>query len=394
MVTPPAAGFAGLTDALHAEARARARLEEFGPAPEYMPGLQRLLEAIDADAVPFGEHGAARTFDMIATTLVSRLYAEAGWQARPDSLDRAIRRPLVITGIPRTGTTALHRLLMLDPAFQGLPRWLSLYPMPRPPQDAWADQSEFRAVAGGLRAERDVVPGIGAIHPMAADEVDECIHLLKQDFCNNFWGASLPVPSYDRWWRDQDETPSYARATRLLRLIAADTPGMPWLLKNPGHIANLDALLGSMPDAVVIWTHRDPFQAVGSLASLMAGLQRRHLGEAVDPVAIGRRELEVWSRAVTRAMAVRDRLRRANAPTRFIDVRHADFHADPIAVVRRIYTVLDHVPSAVTEAGMRARIAADPERGGGAHRYDPADFGLDRDQVDAAFAGYRDRFDV
>lgn len=394
MVTPPATGFTGLAEALHAEARTRAGLEDFGPASGYMPGLQRLLDAIDADAVPFGEHGAARTFDMIAATLVSRLYAEAGWRARPDCLDRAIRRPLVITGIPRTGTTALHRLLMLDPAFQGLPRWLSLYPMPRPPQGTWADHAEFRAVAESLRAERGIVPGIGAIHPMAAAEVDECIHLLKQDFSGNFWGASLPVPSYDRWWLDQDEAPSYARAARLLRLIAADTPDMPWLLKNPGHVAQLDALLGTMPDAVVIWTHRDPFQAIGSLASLMAGLQRRQLGEAVDPVAIGRRELGVWSRAVARAMASRDRLERAGAPARFIDVRHADFHIDPIAVVRRIYAALDRAPTAATEAAMRARIAADPERGGGAHRYDPAAFGLDRDEVDAAFADYRRRFGV
>lgn len=394
MVTSPATGFAGLADALHAEARTRARLEDFGPAGDYRPSLQRLLDAIDADAVPFGRDGAARTFDMIAATLVSRLYAEAGWQARPDCLDYTIRQPLVITGIPRTGTTALHRLLMLDPAFQGLPRWLSLYPMPRPPHDAWADHSEFRAVVGGLHAEHGIVPGIGAIHPMAAAEVDECIHLLKQDFCSNFWGASLPVPSYDRWWRDRDEAPSYARAARLLRLIAADTPDIPWLLKNPGHVANLDALHGTMPDAVILWTHRDPFQAVGSLASLMAGLQRRQLADAVDRVAIGRRELDVWSRAVSRAMAVRDRLERAGAAVRFIDVRHADFHADPIGVVRRIYAFLDRAPTSATEAAMRARIAADLERGDGAHRYDQADFGLDRDEVDAAFATYRDRFGV
>lgn len=384
-MTAIARRFTDLSPALHDEARRRTGREDFGEAAEYRPGLETLLRAIDEDEVGFDEGGAGRVSEMIVGTLVARLYAEAGWRARPDCLGRPIRRPLVITGIPRTGTTALHRLLDLDPGFQGLPRWLSLHPMPRPPRADWSAIPEYRDDIG-------VAPELTAIHPMVAGEVDECIHLLKQNFCNNFWGASLPVPSYDRWWAARDETGSYARSYRLLQLIAADDSATPWLLKNPGHVGQLEALFETMPDAIVVQTHRDPFQAIASLASLMVKLHRRNAGGAVDPVAIGRRELRIWSDAVTRAMAVRDRRAQAGAATCFIDVRHEDFHADPIGVVRRIYARTNRELTPRVEAAMQARVSHDPERGQGAHSYDPAAFGLDRDEVDDMFRRYRARY--
>jgi hypothetical protein len=384
-VTIGGEGFASLSNALHAAARRQTGLTDFGATEAYQPGLDTLLRAIDTDGVRFDAGGADRIFAMIADTLAARLHAEAGWRARPDCGDYPIRRPLVITGIPRTGTTALHRLLILDPGFQGLQRWLSLHPMPRPPRDRWAAIPEFRD-------DRGAAPELAAIHHMAAAEVDECIHLLRQDFCNNFWGASLPVPSYDRWWALQDEGPSYRRAYRLLQLIAADEPGTPWLLKNPGHIGALDPLTATMPDAIIVQTHRDPLAAIASLASLMAKLHRRNAGGPVDPVAIGRRELLLWRGAAMRAMAQRDRLESAGAAVRFVDVRHADFHADPIGEIRRIYVGLDREFTPGVEAAMLARIGDDPERRDGVHRYDPADFGLDRDEVDAMFQPYRARY--
>jgi hypothetical protein len=378
-------GFANRIDALHAEARRLTGKEDFGRSEDYRPGLEALLRAIDEDGVSFDENGANRVSEMIVGTLVARLHAEAGWRARPDCLDHPIRRPLVITGIPRTGTTALHRLLILDPAFQGLPRWLSLTPMPRPPREAWSAIPEYRDDIG-------VAPELAAIHNMAADEVDECIHLLKQNFCNNFWGASLPIPSYDRWWTAQDEGPSYRRAYRLLQLIAADDPETPWLLKNPGHLGALGELTATMPDAIIVQTHRDPLVAIASLASLMTKLHRRNAGGTVDPVAIGRRELGLWCDAADRAIAQRDRLAAAGTAIRFIDVRHADFHADPIGVIRSIYAGINREITPAAEAAMLARIDDDPERREGVHRYDPKDFGLDRDEIDAMFQTYRARY--
>jgi hypothetical protein len=379
--------FAGLSPALHDEASKRTGRKDFGNPADYWPGLDTLLRAIDDDAVGFDDTGAARVSEMIVGTLVARLYAEAGWQARPDCLANPIQRPLIITGIPRTGTTALHRLLNLDPGFQALPRWLSLYPMPRPPRESWDSIHEYRDDSG-------VASDLAAIHHMAAGEVDECIHLLKQDFCSNFWGASLPVPSYDRWWVKQDETASYVRSYRLLQLIGADDPATPWLLKNPGHLGHLEVLLSTMPDAVVVQTHRDPIQAIASLASLMAKLLRRNTGGAVDPMAIGRRELLVWRDAARDAMAVRDRLIQAGGTTRFVDVRHAEFHADPLGVVRTIYAAIDRELTRPVEAAMRARVKHDPERRQGAHSYAAATFGLDRDEVDAAFEWYRASYDL
>ena len=386
-------GFTILADALQDEARSRTGFWDFGDPAGYRPGLDRLLAAIDEDGVVFDTEGEARVREMIVATLVARLYAEEGWRRRPECLDRPLRRPLVVTGMPRTGTTALHRLLMVDPAFQGLPRWLGYYPMPRPPTGRWPDFPEYRALAAGLGAKLDRAPELLTMHPMAAEAVDECIHLLKQDFRNNFWGSSLPVPSYDRWWWRADEAPSYVRACRLLQLIGADDHRR-WLLKNPGHIWSLDALIATMPDAVVVQTHRAPIAVLSSLASLLAALHRQNAGSAADGHAIARRELAVWSEATARAMAVRDRLAAQGAACRFVDVRQAEMHADPIGTVRIIYAALDVELAPDVEAAMRARVANDPERRHGAHRHAPADVGLDGEEVDARFADYKRRFGV
>jgi len=384
--------FVALLEPLHAEAQRRTGFDDFGD-PGYREGLGRLLAAVDDDGVDFADGGAGRVAELITATLVARLYAEEGWKRRPDCLDRPLCRPLVITGFPRSGTTALHRLLALDPAMQAVPRWLALTPMPRPPRSSWPEFAEFRAASGRLRAEDAITPEVAAIHAMAAAEVDECIHLLKQDFSSNFWGSSLPIPSYDAWWRKQDEAPSYVRAADMLRLIGADTPTTPWLLKNPGHIGSLDALLAVMPDAVVVQTHRDPYAALGSLASLLTVLARRNAGGAADPVVRGKRELEVWSAALKRGMAVRDRLAEQGGTAVFIDVRQPDLHADPLRTVRSIYRAAGRELDAGVEHEMSATVAAD-RAGGAGHQYDPADFGLQRDETDAAFAAYKARYAV
>src|SRR5262249_9697530 len=155
---------------------------------------------------------------------------------------------------------------------------------------SWAARSEFIAVAERLAANYKIVPSLQATHDMVADLVDECIHLLKPGFCNNFWGSSLPVPSYDRWWLDQSELPDYGRLVRLLQLIGADEPEKSWLLKNPGHVSQLDALLTVMPDACIIQTHRDPLAAVASLCSLIVQLSHVNAGLDMPPHQRGARE--------------------------------------------------------------------------------------------------------
>ena len=115
--------------------------------------------------------------------------------------------PVVITGIPRTGTTALHKLLSTDPRFQVLESWLIPAPRVRPARDTWDTDPQFQ-MAQAQAAQ--IPPEFKAAHFTAPDEADECLVVLAQSFVSNLFGSTLPIPSYDEWMLDQDMRRTYA----------------------------------------------------------------------------------------------------------------------------------------------------------------------------------------
>ena len=381
--------FCDCDEALHAAARGATGLEDFGTEAEYRPGLARLLDALDHDGPRFAPGGREFVFGNLVGVLVARLTTQRGLRDRPDALQRPINRPLVITGVPRTGTTALHKLLSVDPQFQGLERWLTAFPMPRPPRATWAAHPSYRATVAGIEAFFAAAPDMRAAHDMVADDVDECLEVLKQNFCSNNYGSTFRVPGYDAWWSVQDEASSYRRFAQVLQLVGVDEPGEPWLLKNPGHISQLDVLLDLFPDACIVQTHRDPVQALASLCSVLAMARGLTEGGNVVLRDIGEREIASWHAAVTRAMAVRER-----APGQFIDVRHKDFHKDPMGVVRRIYERFGYTLTDDVEQRMKERIRANPEGRHGAHVYALEQFGLQAGAIRERFGKYMQHHDL
>jgi hypothetical protein len=384
--------FAASHDALHAAAHGATGLLDFGGEDEYRPGLTCLLDALDHDGPRFAAGGREFVFGSLVGALVARLTLQRSLRERPGSGDGAaqpIVRPLVITGVPRTGTTALHKLLSVDPQFQGLERWLTAFPMPRPPRDTWASNPMYQATVAGIEAFFAGAPEMRAAHDMVADDVDECLEVLKQNFCSNIYGSTFRVPGYDAWWAAQDESPSYRRYATALRVVGAGD-ARPWLLKNPGHLHTLDKLLGVFPDACIVQTHRDPVQALPSLCSVLAMARRLSEGANVMPEEIGAREAANWHIAVTRAMAFREQAPRGQ----FLDVRHADFHRDPMGVVRRIYAHFGYALVPEVERAMQSRIRANPEGRHGAHRYTGQQFGLQPDAIRERFAAYIQTYDL
>jgi hypothetical protein len=181
-----------------------------------------------------------------------------------------VHAPLVVTGIPRTGTTALHKLLSMDPQFQGLEQWLIGTPMPRPPRLAWDTNPQFRAAVANQQAFLDAVPALRVSHEVNADEVDECLNLLAQSFVSHYPATGFGLPGYDRWWWQRDETDSYRRYADNLRLIGADAPGQRWLLK-PGHITHLMPC-GGVSGCLRHPTHRDPAKCIPRSAASSGAL--------------------------------------------------------------------------------------------------------------------------
>jgi hypothetical protein len=378
------ANLVGTVEDLHASASRRTGLSDFGP-DDYTDGLAVLLESLAADA-EFTPYGAKAQRAHLRGVLTARLCSEAAWQAHPDYAGVPVERPVFITGLPRTGTTALHRLLTADPASQGLEVWLAQVPQPRPPRHTWPDNPVFQTIQAGFSRHHEEHPEFMGVHYMAADQVEECWQLLQQSMRSVSFETLANVPGYSAWLRGQDWTGAYLRHRRNLQMIGLHDAGKRWVLKNPSHLFALDALLAAYPDALVIQTHRSPRTAIASACSLAA-----HASAGWSPVftgpVIGRTQLDLWARGLSLFTAERAR----HDPARFYDVRYDDLVADPVGTVEAIYGYfgLPLAGSAADAIRSLAAASASSHAGGeSGHRYALGDFGLTGEEVDERFEAY------
>jgi hypothetical protein len=370
----------GTVDDLHASATRLTGMADFGD-DDYRDGLAVLLEsyARDAALTPLGRK-LKRVF--LRGALVARLLSEAAWAQHPEHAAIDIRRPIFVTGLPRTGTTALHRLLTADPAHQGPELWLTEAPQPRPPRETWAANPVFRHIHGLYEQHHLEHPEFMGVHYIAADQVEECWQLLRQSLRSVSYECLAHLPAYSSWLRGQDWTGAYRRHRRNLQLIGLHDGDRRWVLKNPSHLFALDALLRVYPDAIVIQTHRAPRTAIASVCSLAAqasaGWSTTFRGEVV-----GRDQLELWASGLELFTAARAR----HDPAQFCDVDYDDFVADPVGTVESVYARFGIPLSAAALSAMRdLRARSNASEARSAHRYTLADFGLTGNQVDARFA--------
>jgi hypothetical protein len=365
-------------------ARTRTGLDDLGDE-SFRTGLRVLLASLEDEAqlTPLGRL-AARS--RIIGLLETRLRLVDRVRTHPSVGEQQIDRPLFVLGLPRTGTTVLYGMLAADPKMRSPASWEVARPFPPPVVD---DPARIAAMDKDFDRFRRIAPTIDAIHPMGSRLPQECLALQAPQFASYEFVTAFPVPSYWDWLRSADLVPAYRFEKLFLQHLQSARAGEHWILKTPGHLMWLDALLEVFPDALLVQTHRNPTQVLASVSSLMSAM-RSSVSDAVDPRTIGREQLDAWRWGMQRTMAVRDRL----PAGRVVDVRYEDTVADPIGTTRRIYEHFGLELTPVAEQGVHDYLAANPRDKHGAHRYTLEEFGLDRDEVDAAFADYRERFGV
>jgi hypothetical protein len=363
---------------LHNEATAATALDDFGDT-KYLEGMRRLVEAFVAIPGINDEQLGALTGGLVIGLLIARLRTEEAWKKNPQYLNSDLGAPVFIVGIPRTGTTALHQLLSVDPRFQVGEKWLHSYPKPRPPHQAWADDPDYRRAV----AEAEAMPeGLRTTHFVGPDDADECLVPMAQSFVSNYFGSQAPIPGYDEWMLAQDATPSLTRYANFLRLIGSTNPEQTWLLKNPSHMLCIDDLFTAFPGARVIQTHRDPEAALGSVVSVLSMISNV-IGVDREPREIARREVAVWAEGIQRI-----ELARRGRESSFHDVDYRRFTNDPLGVAGEIYRALDlELPTEVCRE-MRRWLDEHPKDRHGTHSYDPDALGVDRDTIEEHFGTY------
>ena len=371
---------------LVAEAVEQTGLEDFG-GESFREGLELLTESLsaEADLTELGEEILRLRLRML---LANRLRVEDVHVRHPAVADQVVEGPLVIIGLPRTGTTALSQLVSTDPQIRSLRLWESTDPVPPPESATEHSDPRIAEAARGLEAMYEAFPRMKAMYFQTATGATECQDLLGMEFRTAHFDGMAHVPRYTDWVVNCDMAPAYRYHRRVLQLLQWHCPPRLWHLKTPVHMLALGPLVEAYPDARFLWTHRDPAEVLGSVCSLVA-YTRSWVSDRVDR-DLGQGQVELWTEALHRAMAFREDV----GEGRFADIRFGDLNADPVGTVGRAYRQLGLELGDEARRHMAHWAAENPRGSHGAHEYALDEFRIDPEALRDRFSFYTDRFSI
>jgi hypothetical protein len=369
-------------DQLLDQATSISGLDDFGDVP-FLEALDALVDSLNGDA---HVEGAVQdsTAGMLTGILAKRLRLVNDRTQYPEIAEEVITAPVFIVGQPRSGSTHLHALLACVDGVRAPRSWELSLPSPPPERATYDTDPRIAMVQAGI----DMMPAEMLVrHPMSASRPEQCNGLFDWTFLNQAWMASYDIRSYRDWFLDADYAPMYEAHHRTLQQLQWRNPGR-WVLKYPKHLLSLDALLAAYPDAVLIWTHRDPAAVLPSVASLTSFMRQSNTPD-YDPVRFGREWVVIEELALHRGLATRDR---DVNEARHIDVDYQSLMRDPVAAVASLCERLGVTFDDSSHRAMQQWIDDNPQDKHGVHRYTAADFGLDPDRLRARFDFYARRF--
>ena len=373
-------------DAVCVAAVAATGLDDFG-SDDFRERLGLQLSEMDADAERTGL-GRMLMFGDCTRYAANRLRIRDLLQRHPEILDIEIVQPVIVVGLPRSGTTNLVNLLAADSRFRSLPLWESYEPVPDPRERADGVDPRWTRCQQAWEAMQAGAPFVAAMHPMEPDHVHEENELMAPDFSNyNLeWVARAPR------WRDHylahDQTPHYAYMKTVLQILQWFRPRERWVLKSPQHLENLGPLMATFPDASIVVTHRDPVAVVQSTITMVT-YGARTAYRSTDPEWYR----DYWTDRIGRLLDASMRDRHLLPERRTVDVFFHEYMADEMGTLQRIY---DDAGIGLTDTArheIEAHQAAHPRGKAGPVVYDlRGDFSTTPEEVRSRFGAYLDAF--
>ncbi len=357
---------------------------------DYREGLEVLVDSINSEA-RLNTVGKMITRGRLTSALKTRFNAETLINADPGLLETPLSPPIIITGLQRTGTTLLHRLMAADRRFRSLSSWEVLNPLP--PGKKSGEDSRIKTARWTEKAASWMSPDFFAVHPIDYQAPEEDVLLLDYSFRSTVAEAILRVPSYSSWLESVDSEPAY-RFMRKLLLLFQSTESRPfWILKTPHHLEYLDVLLSVFPEARVIQGHRDPSKTIGSFLSMVSH-GHGMFSDSPDPLEIGEHWMRKCLRMTTRGMAHRNRLTREAESRQFLDVHFSNLVSNPLSVLEDIYHFIGLDFDKEAEATARKLIEGHGRYRYGRHDYQLLDFGFTTPDIRDTFSEYRWKYNV
>jgi hypothetical protein len=379
-----------VADQLIEEAAQATGLNDYG-TDSYREGLDVLVNDFNAGIAKgwFIDSGLARARNDMVHYLKGRLKVTDYLKQNPELLDRPVERPVFVMGVPRTGTTLVSNLLAADPNRRSPLTWEIDDPVP-PVASSDLLTTDPRALArlAQEKAMLEANPAMGKYYRGSAIYPNECVFFMAHDFKTLMIESKGKLPGYKEFIFSCDMTSAYEYHKKFLQVLQHHTSGV-WNVKKPSHSLWLDTILKIYPDARIVWAHRDPYTATGSLCSVISLSHQAHMGK-IDAEWLG--EDYPWQAAehANRIMDFRDK----HGEDRIIDVHYADLMRDPVGETKKLYAKLgdDWTPEA--EAGIQGWVNDNPQDKFGRHEYKLAQYGLSLEKLEPMFERYLSRYDV
>ncbi|GLR65769.1 putative sulfotransferase [Acidocella aquatica] len=360
-----------------------------GVSPDMLEALRILTGSWNQDG-HLTPAGAAGKRAGLIRAITNRLRLEDTLTRHPEIIREPIAGPIVIIGLPRSGTTKLHRIIAAGPGMQKLLLWQLLNPVPLPNTPPNGPDPRIALAEAYTQALRANAPELYAAHPMAANEPDEDIFALEVTGYNYINCSTVPAPAYKAWLDQQSFTPVYRWLKLILQVqqFFGHGRGQPWVLKAPQHMGFLPELFSTFPNATIVHCHRDPKITVASYIAMIAAARRASctIANAAD---VGRYALEFWGEHTRRYLAARAVLATNHS---FVDLAYNSIVADSLACAERIHAAAGLPLPAASRAAMLAWEQSNTQHKHGKHSYNLADAGLTPDDIARAFAQYTNQF--
>lgn len=374
--------------ALVEAAQRRSGLRDFG-GEDFETPLQALLQSLNEEA-ELNELGRSLQFERLTDLLVNRLRLQQFFTRYPQILEEQVLAPIVIAGLPRSGTTMLQRILSVEPKLLST-RWYEMrFPVPAPDWDFAPGRDERVAKAKAeVAALIAANPDLLSMHPLDAMAADEDLLLLETTFLSVMPGSQVRVPGYNHFFESADTAPAYRYHKKILQFMqwqrrkgGAAVDNKPWILKSPAHMHEIAALFAVYPDVKIVLSHRDPLACIPSISSLYFAVWKVYSDRA-DPAACGAYCNNFYARALQRTQTAQHRW-----PGQFLDLDYRQLVKEPDAAIAQIFDFIGVPLSSETLAGMRVWREENRRDNRAEHQYSLEEFGLSESSVRTAFAHY------
>ena len=374
-------------DRMISGAKRKTGLSDFGDE-WFLEPLHVLVKAINEEA-RLHPLGNLLQKTRLISALSTRLRAEELLKKQPQIHDIELGKIILIAGLQRTGTTALHRLIGADPRVRELRSWETLNPLPLPGESGNDPRRRIKQAKMAEKAIRFMAPEFFAIHPIEYDAPEEDIFLLDLSFMSQAPEATMHVPAYAHWLEKQDHSRSYEYMHTMLKLLHWQRPGRLWVLKTPHHMEHIDTILKVFPNVFVVQTHRDPKKSIASFCSMVAH-GRGILSDCIDPEEIA----EHWVRKSCRLMRRSIEVRKCSEKSKFIDVSYYDLVKDPRSELRKVYASAEIEFGSSVEKYVKIQKNRNLKDRFGRHIYELGSFGFSDSYLDRCCEFYRREYRI